>query len=352
MNYAALLNLLHAEGLCSTPAVPARPDAMLRSPWIARVLLGVCGWWAGLLVLGGLGGLFSNIFDSVPALAVTSGILIGGAALLYGLARGNEFAAQFALAASIAGQLAVAALIDRLGVRDQRIFAWLLCALQLVLVAIMFNPLHRTLSTLFALAALWFSLRGIPLGRIATVVLAVAVVALWRSEDRWLPAQRESLIRPVAVGLALALLLWEWPALWEIAWLELSSRARPQHISAVLQGVTYMPALLLLAWPVLKSGRAADKALAIAGILTLAILAVRAPGVTAIALVALSLFSAGQRALVYFSLIAGIAYLGIYYYQLDVTLLEKSIALMLGGMACWVGFALMRFAARAAGGAR
>ena len=64
-------------------------------------------------------------------------------------------------------------------------------------------------------------------------------------------------------------------------------------------------------------------------------LAAYAPGITLALLVMLLTFRVGSKLLVGVALLAAVTYLGIFYYQLQITLLVKSIALLVAGVGCW-----------------
>src|SRR5512134_868973 len=80
------------------PAVP------LESPWYVRLMLGMAGWIAALFLLGFVAAGLTWIIRSEAACIVTGLLGSGAAWLLLRKLGHNDFAAQFALAVSFAGQ--------------------------------------------------------------------------------------------------------------------------------------------------------------------------------------------------------------------------------------------------------
>ena len=75
----------------------------------------------------------------------------------------------------------------------------------------------------------------------------------------------------------------------------------------------------------------AQRSAAILAVIIYAAVTWRAPGLIASALVLLVAFGSGRRALTAFSLVALVAYLSTYYYQMQMTLATKSMVLALSG---------------------
>ncbi|MEP7156877.1 MAG: DUF4401 domain-containing protein, partial [Betaproteobacteria bacterium] len=157
MNIESLFTSLHALGRVSSAEVPAMTLTRDNSPWYTRALMGGMGWLGGLLVLGFVGAIVSGLFDSAAALLVMAVALFVGSAAIYRHSPHNDFATQFALAASICGQVMMAVAIGKMvGYRsNDATVACLVALMQVVLVWFMPNYLHRFLSTLFAVAAMF-----------------------------------------------------------------------------------------------------------------------------------------------------------------------------------------------------
>ena len=125
-------------------------------PWYISFLLGASGWLAGVFMLIFVALLFKP--DSQGALIACGVILIAAAWGLYKVDREGAFVTQLALAFSIAGQVLLVAGFakDSHGIAMPALIAFFV---QMVLVFIMPNALHRTLSALFACIALAMAVR-------------------------------------------------------------------------------------------------------------------------------------------------------------------------------------------------
>jgi hypothetical protein len=201
------------------------------SPWYVQVLIGFSAWLAGILLLAFI---VLELRDTL-FLGEAWGTLIGigfiacaAAAGLYATVGVRlQFAEQFALAMSIAGQCAIA-----LGLGEKEgaptVF-WGMLALEIVLVLVMKNRLHRFLSSLGAVFAWamamhhaifgdapwsrWYvpapqgSQLLVPVLLWLLVWAPVTFAAVWllRAEASWMARGRETMLRPVSHGLIAAL---------------------------------------------------------------------------------------------------------------------------------------------------
>ena len=339
MTYEQLFRALQAEGLRADAAPPPPPGLPVPTPWVARALLGVCGWIAGLLVLLALGAIFSGLLENEGALTVIAVCGLGIAAAIYATAGRNELVLQFALATSLAAQLAAAAAMGQWSGHSTAGVALAMALLQVLLVAIMRNPLHRFLSTLFAVGALGYAAHEGQALPYFVALVAMATVGVWLAEARWQRAGLAAIGRPVGYALAIALLL---VPIAEPGWLFWSS-GRPAVGADWHIAIAVLPALaLLLGWLTRAAGPARQAASAIAGA-GLAVLAAYAPGITLALLVVLMGFRVGSRLLIGAALLAAVIYVGIFYYQLQTTLLVKSLALLVAGVSCYAARTAMHW---------
>jgi hypothetical protein len=154
MTLESLFDALHRAGHLPSATVPAIDLERDHSPWYTRVLLGGMGWLGGMLVLGFLGALISGLFDSAVGMSVLALMMFGAGFAIYRAAPGNDFATQFALAASICGQALAAVAFGKLVGHgdDFTVVAWFIALMQAALVWVMPNFLHRLISTIFAVA--------------------------------------------------------------------------------------------------------------------------------------------------------------------------------------------------------
>jgi uncharacterized membrane protein len=321
MNVDSIFGQLHAEGLAASPT-PPEASASHASSWHIRVLVGFGGWLAGVFLAGFFGTMFTLLFRDAGPQFVLGIALCGVAALLYRRAEGDVIE-QFALAISMCGQVFLAlAIMQAMKHADQA--AFLVAAVQALLVVVMKNTLHRLISTLFAAAALYYALDTAHLVGLGAFLVALPAAVLWARESAWRASRHAEIFLAVTWGLSLALLFWATPAH------GLDSFRRLQMIPEALGYGAGLATFVMLA----SSGaRAAWRAAALAGVGLLAWLAKDVPGLIAATLLLCAGFRAGSPGLLGIAAVGGVGYLSAYYYQLDRTLLERSLSLAMTGAA-------------------
>ncbi|MES2070146.1 MAG: DUF4401 domain-containing protein [Pseudomonadota bacterium] len=318
------------------PASTPTPTQGLPSPWYVRVMLGVAGWIGALFLLGFVGAVFAVVLRSAGASILVGGLACLGAYLIFRAARENDFGTQFGLAASLAGQsLVMFGLFDSFKFDGASAF-FIACLIEIGLALLMPNFIHRVLSSWAAMAALSFGLSKIGLHGVAPGIAAAGVALVWLNELRWISA--DAVWRPIGYGLVLALLqIAAMPLAGEFDWL-LSSAGRngwlyphaAQIGCSLIAAVLLMSVLRLLA----REGVAPASGIGIAAIgatVVLAAVSYFAPGLAAALLVLLLGVAAGNRALAGLGLLALGGFVSHYYYQLQQTLLLKSMVLAVSG---------------------
>jgi Domain of unknown function (DUF4401) len=221
----ALLSALQTRGLVAADAtLPAAPPASATPrPWYISLLLGASGWLAGGFTLGFVALLFRP--DSAGAAAVCGQQHQAAAWGLFKADRDGAFTSQLALALSVAGQCLMLFAMNEHS-HHLTTIAGSAFVLQVVMVLLMPNRLHRTMSTLFAMIAwallLRFGLFGEPEwsgSRSAAPSLGAALlgwVMAWapmlaalgwlvRTEPAWVARGWAPVLRPVLSGLLVGL---------------------------------------------------------------------------------------------------------------------------------------------------
>jgi uncharacterized membrane-anchored protein len=327
----------------------AAPAAALEAPWYVRLMLGVAGWIAALFLLGFVAAGMAWLIESEWG-CVVGGLLGSGAAWLLLRKLGhNEFAAQFALAVSFAGQALFAYGVFGLlqGSPDSpavRPTVWLVLALQqAALVALMPSATHRLWSGFAAAAAATLALRAGGGAFLAPGLLLGAAAWAWLNEYRW--PRFGPVLRPAAFGVVLALVLFELAAgmLRPATGFDVDPAGRRLYgqllSGAVLLGVVWV--LLRRAGATLP-GRAA--AVGLAGTAVMVLVSLEAPGIAAGLCILVLGFAHGNRALAGLGGAALLLYAGGYYYELDLTLLAKSQVLAAtGGVLLALRWVLLRW---------
>lgn len=314
--------------------MPAVADAA--TPWYVRVMLGIAGLIAAGFLLGFIGlGFVFVVQDTTASIAVGLMVIVAAYVLFRAVTR-NDFAAMFALAVSLAGQLLfVYGLMGLLGGwRASGLSFWILAALQLVLAVVMPNYIHRTLSAYAAGMAFAYACGMSGASFVATGASAIALAALWLNEARFGP--RHAVALPMAYGLTLAFLHLQAASLF---WLSLPAVFGARLVAGPwpLAGTVLTAAAFIVTAAVLfqREGwkmNTPRTLLAMGAVVAMCVLSVQAPGIVACLLIVLLGFSNGNRLLVGVGIAALALYLAGYYYRLDVTLLHKSAVLLVTGL--------------------
>ena len=324
---AELLRELHSRGLAAGADPPmAAPESAAAHdrPWYISLLLGVSGWFAGIFMLVFVAILFR---PNSPGAAFTLGPMLLLAAFgLFKAGRDGAFVSQLALALSIAGQFAVLfGVAAGLETRSFAVAALIALILQVLLVIVMPNRLHRAMSTLFACMALAifvrFSVWGDPGTRgftTATPSLHLAIsswmlswlpvgIALWllvHREAAWMARGWQAVLRPAStgliVGLAAATLISQ--PFESLQWLWSGGHSAAQR--------------WLSLWPLLS-------AFAALGALVAA-------------------FALGSRALIGVCIVAVLLHLSHFYYVIGTSLLIKSVTMLILGALMLAGAAALK----------
>ena len=326
MNMQSLFENLHRDGHIASSSPPEIVFAESANPWYTRVLMGFMGWLGGLFVLGFFGAIIAVFFDNGAMMMITAIALFAGSFAMYRAMPNSDFGTQFALAASICAQvvatLAVSKLVGYSG--NGYGIAWFVGLMQVALVIAMPNVLHRLISTLFAAAAFFIAAEKGLLVPALDAILVAFLIVLAHMESTLVALGRRQLVDPVINGLSIALLLRgaaHVTLLGETLWLPF----------ALQTAVVF--AVALTVWTALKTARLTlvTRSAAVLAAIIYGAVTWRAPGLIVSVLVLLVAFASGRRALTAFSLVALVAYLSTYYYQMQLTLATKSMVLALSG---------------------
>lgn len=171
---------LRRQGLAEGD-VPPMAQAQVATPWHVRLMLGVCGWLGGLLLLVFAGLVLPDPFDSHSLVVVGVLLLIVARMLLQG--QPPELRAQFALSLCLAGYGAVAVA----GAAWLPVWGTFLAAagLGLVLAIVMPNAIARCFGVMALLLAGEGCFRELDWPSPVPVIAAWACAAAWLGETRW-----------------------------------------------------------------------------------------------------------------------------------------------------------------------
>lgn len=326
----SLVGELRQRGILDEAAI-ARLLQQQAAPWYVTLLAGLAAWLAALLLLGST--LITLIDDNALAAAVVGAVLLALAVWL--LRQPGVFVRQLGLALSMVGQGLLVLAVDQWGLNshDERIPALLAAVVAGALLLVPTMALHRLVCALIMLGAIVILIGLNALLTLYGLLLAALAVWAWLRRSSWAVSPRAGLWRALAGALTLAGLLL--PLLGTRRWLD--SLATALGSSATLLNWLYpigAGVLLLGTSLYLLRGRSAAVRLGAALlVLMLIALGVQAPGLLIAAALWLAVFHACER---FWSLLVGLGaslYLFDLYYSLHITLLHKSILLVVCGAA-------------------
>jgi uncharacterized membrane protein len=311
------------------------PPAMGSSPpWYVRMMLGAAGWIGALFLIGFVVIAFREVMNG-PAASMAVGASGCVAAFgIFRLARENDFGTQFGLAVSFAGQTLFAVGLYKTFEHDTLAAHFMMFAFLTALAAIVPNFIHRVLATWAAMFVFSLFLGGASLHVLAAGIAGAGCAVIWLNELRW-PASA-TLWRPIGYGLVLALLQVDamnlfghglWRELFghksDAGWLQLHAQLIGTSLVAVIFAWVVTRLLARERLP-LTSGAGIS---ALAAALLVAALSFAAPGAATALMIILLGFASGNRVLIGLGMLALGGFLSHYYYQLQNTLMFKSMVL-------------------------
>ena len=346
-------NVIDARtGETSVKATIANNHSQNDTPWFIQILFGLSGIVASLFLIAFLSLLLFGIdgFDSVIALLITGLVLSAAGFVLFRnkQSRDNTFISSLALAISSAGQAYIAfALFDNN--LSHPIDVWLFLIVQAVMTVIMPNRIYRLLGSIMTLGLTVYLLNYYHLPEVSLGLLALITTGsnlsryslLQRIPSKW-RADAFDIIKALGYASALMLLC---VSVYFIA-------AEHSHSLASYYGDTFSYnyylaqglltlASLYAAYLILK--RYDVKLLSAAGlfiggaIVLLGIISIYVSGLLATSLIIVIAIANSQRVLLGLGVTALVSYVFWYYYQLDTSLLIKSLSMLIVGLTMLMG---------------
>jgi hypothetical protein len=329
MNAQSLWNQFSDAGLV-TGAMPVQDNAP--QPWYVRTMLMFSGWLGALFLFGFVGALMAFAVETAVGALIVGAIVLTASRIIFRLPKAGDFVAQFGLAAALAGQILLTVGFAKLLNEDKVLFWLVLTAVEIALIALLPNFLHRVACTLMGAFALGMASYKMQLPYVSTAALAAAFAGVWLAQSRW--GKHVSLWEAVGIGLGVSLALWDvqqFLDFWALQWGPVSYRGLMFQIGKVGMALVFVAAVWRLT---VREGVSLDSAkgrLALVGAVLLAAASWVAPGLLPSTLVALLGFACGSRFLLGVGLIGLIAFVSRYYYSLETTLLVKSGLLAAAG---------------------
>ncbi len=321
-----------------------------QSPWFVRVMLGFAGWIGALFLLGFVGASLSFVIRSASAAMVVGAFVCIGAAVIFRAASEKDFAVQFGLATSFAGQaLFIFGFMETFHLRNGMSYVSIMI-FEAVLAAVVANEIHRAATAFAAAISLSFSLWWYGIPSLAPALVTAALAVVWLHEFPW--AGRRVVLRPIGYSLVLAalfcnglLFMHGYSFLLRHGGVQSPILARLSWWTGVLTvSAVFLYTVFRLAE---REGFGIKDRLtqtALVAALALAVVSYKAPGIATGLVIVLLGFANANRVLTGLGVFFLISYLSLFYYQLQATLLTKSISLIATGFVLLVArFVLGRF---------
>lgn len=301
----------------------------IESPWYIKALLAISGWLAALFLLGFIGAAFSFAFRNSGVSFVVGGLMIGGAYAFLRMPK-NEFIEHLALAVSFAGQCLVAYAIYDSIKGEAGIF--LIAVFQLGLAVVMPNFLHRVFSSFAFAFFLSHAFTGWGLPYVVSGLILCSAAWLWLNEFRF--SRYTNMFQPIGYGLILAVVSITCTALMSSDFS--LSHNKTLYIQPWMGEVIAGVALLYVVWEIVNRighGGLNKVSLVLYGaVVALTLVSWQAHGITVGLVILLLGFAGSNRVLMGLGIIAFLYFVSSYYYFLEVTLLIKSLSLLLIGL--------------------
>ncbi|HEX8821907.1 MAG TPA: DUF4401 domain-containing protein [Archangium sp.] len=323
-----------AQALAGT-ALASRQDVTTGTPWFVRILTGFGAWVASLFLIAFIA-LVVTASEEVGAIIL--GLLLTGGAVVVRRMGNNVFLTQLALSTGLAGQALFVGGMGSLTDSGEAAAAATL-GLGLVLLFVYPDTIQRFLSALSASLALLILLRlTVPgvLVDVALVGLTVLAHLLFLQQGRLQAGRWGEVVTPTAFGLVTVLfsvlLMRTWfQDFYGSLFREGAVELPPGVLTLGLAVVTLYSAWRVLEETGVDTGGTAGVT-AFATLVLLAVLTFRTPGVIAAAGVLLLGFHRRNVVLLGMA-VAFILNFGVsYYYDLELSLLAKSLALLGSGL--------------------
>jgi uncharacterized membrane protein len=321
---------------------------MTHQLWYVRVMLGFAGWLGALFLLGFVAIGLEFIMKNAAAAILTGSLFCAAAYALFRMVKNkdNDFLEQFGLAVSLAGQgMLCVGWYQQFEDSKQLLFI-VAFAIEVLLVWVMANSIHRFLSTVAALFAMSLFLKEYAIHDIMLGAIAAGVVCIWLSNKVLV---KPLLWAPIAYGFVCALL-----------WFEIG-RMTPLFRStwsgdyywwlryAWWSGMLIATMVWLVATSILLkrqsiSLQSKQAYCAFAASIAIGVASYFVSGIASAALVLILGFAIGNRVLFGLGVLGFIGFLSHYYYQMQATLLYKSAVLaMMGVFLLAIRFAFQRY---------
>lgn len=329
-----LWDRLQSAGLLQSDRLPVMANT---APWYVRVMMGISGWIAALLLLGSVTAALG--FESESTLLILGSLACLVAAILSMRGAGSDFTDQFAFALSLSGQLQIVFGLAQMFAWSARELSLAVAVIEAVLFFAISGFVHRVWTVAAVGLALLYAIGGLQHSNLLLALVLAVFGGAWLIEFR-IPAHR-SYLYPLGYGLLGVVLFLMITGSIDMGSLRSSFvpgeglmaglATRPLLGAMLVAVVTIFATFTVLKEQDISPAKGIGLALVCVGLLV-AGASIWAPGVGAGYLVVLIGFAHSNAILIGFGGFSLLAYLGHYYYALELSLLHKSVLLMSCGL--------------------
>lgn len=338
---AALWRQLQQAGLVTGDMPTPNPDDQSPALFL-RILLGASGWLSALFFCVFIAAFFISLLSQTDTMWAVGVVLCALSILISRIEKIPLFVEQFIFACSLAGQVFIVYGIWE-STDSGQLAAAALLILELILLVSMGIRSQRATAVFLACGALLWLL-GQHAWLYALPVLSAAAAWLWLNRLRFYKGA--AYLQPAATGLTLALCLTIFIALLanstELTWLNLA--AGNWYTQVWIAAALSSAVCLALAWQLIQRNvqQAQLRTIALLVGIGIALINLKMPGLAPLCLLLCIGVALAHTRLIWLTLFCLAAYLLLYYYSLNNTLLYKSILLCVSGALLLCLYALLK----------
>lgn len=307
------------------------------SPWYIKVLLGFSGWLAAIFIICFLGAGFQFIFREGRILSFVGIAMIAGAFGLLRISK-TEFIEHLGLAISLAGQILLVYAMFEITGHNNVLAVWImLTILQIVLIVVMPNFIHRVFSSFISAIAFSMTFIEIAMPSVVSGVVMFIASLCWLNEFNY-PKHMQK-IRAVGYGLTMALILIKGVTLFGFSSLGkyLTGKENEFWMQPWVGEVFIGAITIFVVWSLIQRyGHILHERktlIFLVAVIFICTVSIKVQGITVGIVIMLLGFSASNRVLLGLGIVSLLFYISTYYYLLDITLLKKSQILLIVGVA-------------------
>ncbi len=316
-------------------------------PWYIRCIQGFAGWLAAIFIMAFLALFFSFLFKKpTGGLLVSLGLICSVVGYVIIRAKQNDFIDQLGMAFSLCGQILFSFGVFSYLKIDKTTAAFILGFYQLALAWLIPQYAHRLLSTAFGLFALLIAINLAGYYGIGTALIAVMFSIVWIKETNW--SQHYQKWEPIGLGIALTIIFssgflitskhllretYRTPTGWLFEHAEL--------VSSILIALVFLNLIVTLLKEHKINFDSKTAILSFVAAAGLVLISFKIYGISTGLLIVLVGFARQRMVLIVLGVFSIVSFFSWYYYNLQATLLFKSIVLVAMGLsmlASWFVF--------------